>query len=168
MKRAIAWMFVWLCAVGILIFPSKASAYAERDETETYITVNYESKQVWLLHEFTDGSILYEGKIETLDCTRGGVTSQRSYYYQNSSGNVLWTATVIGTFTYNGRTSSCTSASCRTTIYDSAWSEESCDAHTSGSSAVGSVVMLRKWLFFTLESVPVTITLTCDKNGNLS
>lgn len=169
MRKMVATALAIICVVGLFTSPLTANAQEGKSAAkEVYITVDGTVKQVRLVKEFADGSKLYEGKVVTLERTRAGLTGQKPYYCRNSNGEVLWTATVVGTFTYNGRTSSCTNARCSTTIYGSSWSEESCTAHTSGTSAVGSVVMIRKWLFFTLESIPVTITLTCDQNGNLS
>jgi len=109
-----------------------------------------------------------EGQPVITEKTRGSVTAHKPYYHCNSSGSLLWTATVTGTFTYNGSTSSCTNASYDTQISNSSWSEQSGTAYPSGNSAIADVVMARRLLFIVVETVPVTITLTCDKNGNLS
>ena len=42
--------------------------------------------------------------------------------YKNRNGEIMWSVTVYGTFSYNGRTSTCTSASKSTTAPGSLWS----------------------------------------------
>lgn len=169
MKRVIAFFLTGVCALGVVFTPVAAKAYAEQNVVEiTNIKVDGVWKQVRVVKAFEDGSRLYEEKPAVIQTVRGGVTSQKAYHHINSSGNRLWSATVVGSFTYNGSTSSCTSASCSTTIYNGNWSEQSCSAYPSGNTATGNVTMIRKVLFIVLETVPVTITLTCDKNGNLS
>ena len=152
------------------LFPSGIVNAADSDSlaTETYIVVDGEQKQVKVIHMFDDGSQLLEEQPVVLAQTRDGVTAQKAYHHCNSSGTILWTATVIGTFTYNGSTSSCTNASYSTEVNAGPWSEQSGTAYPSGNSAIADVVMRRKLLFIVVETVPVTITLTCDKDGNLS
>ncbi len=110
-----------------------------------------------MIHVFDDGSQLLEGQPVVIAQTRSSLTAQKPYYHCNSGGTVLWTATVTGTFTYNGSTSSCTNASYRTDVYASTWSEQSGTAYPSGNTAIADVVMARKLLFIVVETVPVTI-----------
>ena len=169
MRKLIATILAGLCIIAAFYSPVSVKASgAELSANETYISVNGELKQVKVVHVFDDGSQLLEGLPVVTVETRGSVTAHKPYYHRNSSGAVLWTATVTGTFTYNGSTSSCTNATYGTQINNTAWSEQSGSAYPSGNSAIADVVMMRKILFIVLETVPVTITLTCDKNGNLS
>ena len=99
---------------------------------------------------------------------RSSITGQKSVYQKDSDGNNVAMATLTGTFTFNGTSSSCTGASCDVTIYNDAWSTKSVNAYTSGSSTVAEVTLVRKFLFITVETKNFTITLSCDRNGNLS
>lgn len=169
MRKRIAIVLAALCITVALLSPVSIKASgAEIPSKETFVIVNGEQKQVKVIHVFDDGSQLLEGQPTVITQTRSSKTGQKPYYHCNSSGTVLWTATVIGTFTYNGSTSYCTNASYETQVSGSTWSEQSGSAYPSGNSAIADVVMARKLLFVVLETVPVTITLTCDKNGNLS
>lgn len=169
MKKLIASLLALLCVTAALTSPTSVmAANKEYAATETCIVVAGETKQVQLLHVFDDGSQLFVGMPIVTVQTRGSLTAQKPLYHRNSSGTILWTATVTGTFTYNGSTSSCISASYSTQISNNNWSEQSGTAYPSGNSAIADVVMMRKLLFIVVETVPVTITLTCDKNGNLS
>ena len=169
MRKIIAIVLAGLCVAVTLFSPVSVKASgAKFPANETYIVISGEAKRATVVHVFADGSQLLEGQPEVAVQTRSSITAQKPYYHCNSSGTVLWTATVTGTFTYNGSTSSCTNATYVTQINNTAWSEQSGSAYPSGNSAIADVVMMRKILFIVLETVPVTITLTCDKNGNLS
>lgn len=124
-------------------------------------------QQVCKVTLYSDGSKLIETVPQTISSVAGTITKQKEYYRTDSNENLLWKATLIGTFTYNGSTSSCTAASCTTTIYNSAWSEQSVNAYTSGASANADVTMVRKFLFITVETVSIFLTMSCDKDGNV-
>ena len=169
MRKLIVIVLAGLCITTTLF--SSVSVNASDTETssdEIRIVVNGELKQAKVIHVFDDGSQLLEGQTVITEKTRGSVTAHKPYYHRNSSGNLLWTATVTGTFTYNGSTSSCTNASYSTEVNAGPWSEQSGTAYPSGNSAIADVVMARRLLFIVVETVPVTVPLTCDKNGNLS
>lgn len=80
-----------------------------------------------------------------------------------SSGTTIYTLSVTGTFTYDGTTADATSATCAIATHVPNATISSRNAYTSGASAIatGSVV----YYGITLQK---TVTLTCDKNGNLS
>lgn len=80
-----------------------------------------------------------------------------------ASGRTIYTISVTGTFTYDGYTSDATSAAVSISTHVASASILSRNAYTSGASAIatGSV----SYLGLTLQK---TVTLTCDKNGNLS
>ena len=169
MRRLIAIVLAGLCLSLTLLSPVSVKAFNARTPTnETWIAVNGDLKPVRVIKVLDDGSQLLEGRLVVTAQTRGSVTAHKPYYHRNSSGTILWTATVTGTFTYNGTTASCTNASYSTEVNASTWSEQSGTAYPSGNTAIADVVMMRKLLFIVVETVPVTIPLTCDKNGNLS
>ena len=76
--------------------------------------------------------------------------------------------TVSGTFSYTGSSATCTASSCDVTIYDSAWYIVSKSASKSGNKATASVTMGYKALGVTVNKVPISMSLSCDANGNLS
>ena len=161
MRKLITIVSAGLCITVTLFSPVSVKAFGAKTTTnETYITVNGKLKPVRVIQVLDDGSQLLEGKPVVTAQTRGSVTAHKPYYHRNSSGTILWTATVTGTFTYNGSTSYWTNAG--------PWSEQSGTAYPSGNTAIADVVMMRKLLFIVVETVPVTVPLTCDKNGNLS
>ena len=68
----------------------------------------------------------------------------------------------------NGSKATCTSSSIDVTIYDSEWYVIVKSAGKSENIARGSVTIGKKLLGVTVSQHPVSLTLTCDANGNLS
>lgn len=102
--------------------------------------------------------------------TRATNTKSGSIKYEHfaTTGDLQWKAVMHATFTYNGSTSSCTSVNSLTVkVYDDIWSLDSKSYSKSGNTATGNVTMAIKLLVGS-GKVPITLTLSCDKNGNLS
>lgn len=95
-------------------------------------------------------------------------SASKTTTYCNSSGTVVWTFTVTGKFSYNGSTSSCTSASHSYDIKSSAWKVSSASSSKSGSTVSGTIVAKQYQLGVCLNTITRNQSLTCDKNGNLS
>ncbi len=117
---------------------------------------------------FEDGSYII---ITTTECgTRSIYTKIGTKKIDRYDGNdnLNWTAILQGTFLYTGSTSTCTDATCEVTIYDSDCYVVSNTASKSGSTASASVTMGRKVLGVTISKDTYSLSLSCDKNGNLS
>ena len=84
------------------------------------------------------------------------------------NGTAQWKATLSGSFTYTGSSATCTSSSVDVTVYDSSWYTISKSSNKSGSKATASVTMGEKLAGVTVTKVPISLAMTCDKNGNLS
>lgn len=97
----------------------------------------------------------------------GTVTKSKSYTYYTGD-NAQWEFTLNGTFTYNGVTSTCTSSNCAVSIYDSHWYLVSKSAGKSGNTATATATLGYKYLGITTSKGTYDLTLTCDKNGNVS
>ena len=99
---------------------------------------------------------------------RGTKTGTKVYNKRDASGALEWKATLTASFTYNGISATCTSASCSVSIYNSNWYTVSNSTVRSGNTATASL----KMGYSVLGSTPIiysyTITLSCDANGNLS
>ena len=115
-----------------------------------------------------DGSYITVHLEESLSRAGGVKTGSRTYTYWDSNGTAVWKAVLTGTFSYTGTSATCTTCTCSVTIYDSAWYQLSKTTGKSGGTATANVTMGYKFLGVTTKTVPVTITLTCDPNGNLS
>lgn len=135
-----------------------------KDYTDTEI-VSYEKIEL--------GNGLYKEitVFENHDIHSTRATSSKSGYKTASykSGNTtLWSITVNGSFTYNGNTSSCTSASSSAASYNSNWKISNHYAKRNGSTATAYVVAKNLFFGITVNTVEDDISLTCSKLGVLS
>ena len=84
-----------------------------------------------------------------------------------SSGTTLWYVTVHASFTYNGSTSSCTSADVTAESNSSAWKVTNKSSWKSGNtgyaSATGSHILSNS----EITSTTRTVSISCTKNGTL-
>ncbi len=87
---------------------------------------------------------------------------------KNSNGDSLFSATVYGTFTYNGSTSKCTSASVTCLFTADDWYYVDKYAEKSGNKAIGHVTGKLMKAGITINKQTINATLTCDRNGKLS
>lgn len=95
-------------------------------------------------------------------------TATVKHDYHNAAGDLDWTASMTASFSYDGLTSRCTSVGTPViTIYDNIWSVYSKSSSKNSNTATGNITMAVKQLIGT-SKFPVTMTLTCDKNGNVS
>lgn len=138
-------------ALPLSVFASEGTTSSDEN---TYITY------------LDDGSYYITTVTESMARSTKSGTKTTTYY--NSSDEALWKVTLKGSFTYTGTTSTCTSASHSVTIYNNAWYIYSQNSYASGNQAIANVVMKKKLLGIVTSTKNVNLTITCDKNGNLS
>lgn len=97
--------------------------------------------------------------------TKKYVSPSRKYNITSSSGKLLATFTLNATFTYDGKTASCTKSSYSTKINDRNVSFTSATASKSGSTATGKYSLKIKNTGKTLSK---SVSLKCSKNGTIS
>lgn len=153
MKRRLISILLIIFALGTL--PMDVYAEAEQNDVNNVIY-------------FDDGSYIVFSIEETNTRAAYTKTATKKTTYYDGSGNVEWEARLQASFTYNGATSSCTSADCTVDISENAWYVVSESTSYSGSTATTNLTMGEKLLFITIAKYDYTITLTCDKDGNLS
>ena len=112
---------------------------------------------------FSDGSYILTEITSTQIRASGTITGSQHYTYYSASDVKQWRATVTGTFTYDGTTATCTAVSTNFTTYASGWALDSVSKYKSGNKAIGDF-----YISCSLWETSVRVTLTCDKNGNLS
>ena len=97
--------------------------------------------------------------------TTSGTKTIREY---DAFNNLVWTATLSGTFTYDGTSAMATNSSLTVSISNSNYYLVSKSAYTSGDTAYGDFTVGHKVLGVTISTSSESLTLTCDANGNLS
>ncbi len=111
-----------------------------------------------------------ETELITYDQPEGAKTiagGQKTKSYKNSSGAVMWTVTVYGTFNYTGSYATCTSATCSTTCTGSGWSIVSSSASKSGNTAMATATAKHNYNGITYNRT-LSVVLSCNPNGLLS
>ena len=88
--------------------------------------------------------------------------------YFDSKGNCLWSVRLSGTFIYNHRKSVCVSSEITYEIRDSDWKMLSYTSNEDGNTATGEFSIRQYKLGVPLKLIEKTLTLTCDKNGNVT
>ena len=115
-----------------------------------------------------DGSYLVE-TVQIVDSrASGSKTGTKTKTYYESDGTASWKATLTGKFTYDGTSATCTVSTVSVTIYDANWYTVSKSATKSGNTASASVTMGYKTMGITTNKVTISVSLSCDKDGNFS
>ena len=114
----------------------------------------------------------YEETIEILQDYSTRATSTRTAKktatVKNENGEKLWYITVTGTFTYNGKTSTCTKSVVDAGVYNSRWSISKKTSSKTANKAIGTAYAKLSYTGGSTETVSKTVTLTCSANGTCS
>ncbi len=162
MNRILGFLLAFVLLFAVV--PSN-SAYAER-ESALIETIYYQDGSYAVITLTEERSAEKESTFaRAFSYIRNG---SKTYTYYNSSGVTEWSATLNASFTYDGSTATCTAANCQVTIYNNAWYVVSNSSSYSGNTATANVTMGYRLLGNTVGTKSITITLSCDANGNLS
>ena len=95
-------------------------------------------------------------------------TASKTVYYKDANNNTLWYVKVTATFSYNGSTSSCKSASVTAGSYSSDWKVSNKSSSYSGNHGTASATGKKYFSGIVVKTVNESVTLTCSKDGTLS
>lgn len=115
-----------------------------------------------------DGGYIVTTVEESHTRASGSKSGTKTKAHYDSNDNLNWKIVLSGQFTYTGTSATCTSASVAVNIYDSAYSKKDSSSSRSGNVAYGSATISRKVLGVTISTNTYNLTLTCDKDGNLT
>lgn len=132
---------------------------------DVYATYEDENTEVIFLE---DGSYIVITVVSSSTRSIYSKNGQKKLVYYDSDNNVSWEANLSATYIYTGESATCTTASCSLTIYDNQWYEISRSTTRSANAATTQLTMGLRFLGVTINKPEYTITLTCDKDGNLS
>ena len=152
MKKTVSSILAFVLVVAILGMSASADGPVKSSESITY---------------FDDGSycisyIISYDRPETRAAS-SVVTGAKDVEYYNSSNDLCFTFSVIGTFSYNGRTATATSSDYDYEVFVSGWSLGSADSYCSGNTAYAEGTFER----FLSRDVVVDTSLSCSPDGNL-
>lgn len=152
MKRlACCVMAMVLLAAMIPVFGNAAS-YGEEVVTEVFADGSYETESIYKMQTRAGGTI--------------SGSKVRNHY--DSKGTLCWQFVLNGSFSYTGSSATCTSSTCSVSIYSQGWYVISKNASKSGNTASANATMGESSGGVLANKVSASITLRCDKNGNLS
>ena len=95
----------------------------------------------------------------------GSKTGSKIGWYYDEQGNACWYVRVTASFSYNGSTSICSGVAVSADEVSSGWEITAKTTSRTGNSGTASATARRSSDGKTFTK---TVTLTCDKNGNLS
>lgn len=157
MKKFVSILSVVIFSLLLAVQPFAALSPEQTEVTET---TTY----------FDDGSYIVTTITEDQSLTRasGTKSGHKTSTYYNNDNEALWSATVNGTFTYNGSYATCTAASITHQVYASNWKITSATVTKTGNKAIGNVTAKRYLLGVPVQTNEKTITLSCSASGTLS
>lgn len=118
--------------------------------------------------DFEDGSYMITTIEESTSLSRTTKNHNKIQRYYNANNVLEWRIVLIATFTYDGSTVSCIAAGCNADVYASNWTVISESSSRSGNTAYGYATMGLMTAGIIIDRPSYTLTLTCDKNGNVS
>ena len=145
---------ITMLSFSMLCTPISAASTTEK---VTAVTIEYLENG-----DYIETIITYEEAL-----TRSSKTASKTKNYKNSDGDVMWSVTVRGTFSYNGTTSSCTAVSHSTTSPGTYWSIKSASSSKSGNTATAKAGATKS-ISGVSQDYSMSVSLTCSANGTLS
>lgn len=156
MKRAFAICLTLLCCCASFIF-SVCATNTSSNISGTVVSVTRV--------DLPDGGYILEeiSQIPTSTRASGSKSGQKTSTRYGANGSAIYAVEVVGSFNYNGSYAKATSASATVYIYDSGVSYVSKSSNYSSNfaTATGNIKYYG-------DPESRTVTLYCDKDGNLS
>lgn len=159
MKKTIAFLLIIAT-----LFSMNINAFAVTDLNNSTSTVEIEY--------FEDGS--YIETVTTIVASNistyasGTNTGSKRTTYVNANDEIMWTATLTGTFYFNGVGATCTKSSITYSIVDDNWRITSISSAEQGNQAIGYITAKYYFLGVPTKTIDRTMYLTCSKDGVLS
>lgn len=148
-KGTVRWKYLLIAALLMVVsITAPTTAYASDEVSER---IDYE-----------DGSYAIV-TVHTAHATRSTASDSKEYIFYNRSSELQFIYTIYATFSYNGVTSSATSCKGYLDFYTPDWSCDSHDEYTSGNTAYGDASFSSTGGL----TVPVSLSLTCSRNGTI-
>lgn len=157
MKKILATLII--CAM-ILSIMQPTTTYAYETETTVEYLENGDCIETIII------TITSTAETRASSVTKKGTKTTN---YKNSDGDVLWSISVTGTFTYvSGSSCTCTAVSGSAVSNSSSWKVSTAKTSKSSNKATASTTATKYLAFLKVDSIERSVTLTCDTYGNLS
>lgn len=152
MKRLACCVMAMVLLAAMLPVFGNAAAYGEEVVTEVFADGSYETESIYKMQTRAGGTI--------------SGSKVRNHY--DSKGTLCWQFVLNGSFSYTGSSATCTSSTCSVSIYSQGWYVISKNASKSGNTASANATMGNQIDGGKVNQASASLTLRCDKNGNLS
>lgn len=152
MKRLLCCVMVMVLLAAMFPVFGNAAAYGEEVVTEVFADGSYETESIYKMQTRAGGTI--------------SGSKVRNHY--DSKGTLCWQFVLNGSFSYTGSSATCTSSTCSVSIYSQGWYVISKNASKSGNTASANATMGNRIDGGKVNQASASLTLRCDKNGNLS
>lgn len=155
-----------ICLIGIVLCGFAVPVSAQENTNEIVKVEKIENGEIQYLADGTSVEIrLYQ--TATLRAS-GRTDGHKDYTVRNNDGEILWVATIKGSFTYNGSSATCTSASFEISIKNSSWKLDSKSEGKSGNCAYTNYTMKRYFVGVPVQTEDKYVELRCSANGTIS
>ncbi len=158
MKKLISFCLAFIMMFSVLAI----SIYAEDDAAVIFENIEYLDNGYYVVDTLTEEDVNISARATSTK------TGSRSFIIYNEDDEALVTLTLRATFSYNGSSATCTSATASYTIHNDAWKVPTATASRSGNVATGTFTAKHYVLFIATQTINETITITCSKTGVLS
>lgn len=151
MKKIILFLLTMIMMLSIVPIASatqESSNYIEYLDDGSYLVVSIES-----------------GGISRITNTK---TAKKTITHKESDGEILWSATLKGSFSYDGSSATCTSSNITYSVTNNAWKITSATATESENKSLGNIIAKKYTLGIPFKTIEKTITIACSANGTIS
>ncbi len=152
MKRLACCVMAMVLLAAMLPVFGNAASYGEEVVTEVFADGSYETESIYKMQTRAGGTI--------------SGSKVRNHY--DTKGTLCWQFVLNGSFSYTGSSATCTSSTCSVSIYSQGWYVISKNASKGGNTASANATMGESSGGVLANQVSASLTLRCDKNGNLS
>lgn len=125
-----------------------------------------------IIKTFKDGSYIESTTLEntgaSLRSTAHKKTGHKTNTYRNRSGRIIWSVTVRGSYTFNGKKFVCTNASVSVSCRRNGWKIANSSSKKAGATASAFASVKKYMGGKCIKTISRTVKLTCSKNGKLS
>ena len=159
MKKTLSLALIILSILSLFAFQSNAVEIYEG----TIVDIEYLDDGSYIVTYLDDGITYLPGDAPNATV----VTKSKTKKFYNSEGATMWYVRVVGTFRYNGTTSTCTEVSHAASAPGSTWSIISASSSKSGNHATATATA-RHTLGNSYSDYTRSVTLTCSPTGVFS
>lgn len=163
MKRVLSLTLVFVFLLSLLSFSAQAVENDGGAGLGTIVDIEYLDDGSYIVTYLDNGVIINPG--DGTNATT--VTKSKTKKFYNSAGETMWYVRVVGTFRYNGSTSTCTEAAHKAAAIGVTWSIVSASHSKSGATATATATA-RHTSAGGYSDFTRSVSLTCSPTGVFS